>query len=142
MRRRGGCCKRYGCYVSARGGARLGVCRGQARRRRRFTSSREVSENLSAARSIIGPVKIRWRGSVTRRATSDNWRLAAEKGLRTTLPATTDVNVVCDSQPTRGSQEAGAEKVHENTTKKLKHASAPPRSYGQRFELAEGISPR
>jgi hypothetical protein len=58
------------------------------------------------------------RDSVARPARSDNWRLAAVQGSQMTWPATTDVEVLCDSPPTRGSQEAEAKKVNENATKK------------------------
>jgi hypothetical protein len=47
--------------------------------------------------------------------------------------STTGVKVICDSPPSRGSQEAEVEKVDENYRESYN---------GQRLELAEGTPPR
>ena len=58
------------------------------------------------------------RDSVARRARSDNWRFAVEKGSQKKLPATTDVKVVYHSAPAPGRQVAESDKAAENAIKK------------------------
>jgi hypothetical protein len=97
--------RRRGCYCGARGGAR--------------ESTKRVMLRRASALSVFwcGGVNV-CKGGDGEETKSGNWRFAAEQGSQMAWFATTDVKVVCDLAPTRGSQKSETEKADGNATKK------------------------